>query len=146
MDIIAVARTEDTRVQGADTRAHQYPTKEQLLSALDPATRKGVTYGPSSPALERVSLKASEATLTEKGDGAVSLCFRPVSTRRHLEGDIRHRLTHAMPGRSAKQNLLMEPFLTAFSANCQRPRSTGSSPPSKSTVVVFIPTASVLLP
>ncbi len=38
-----------------------------------------VAYGPCSPARESASLRASEATLAENGEGAASLCSRPVS-------------------------------------------------------------------
>jgi hypothetical protein len=75
--LVAVAGTEDSRVQGPDTSAGEYPTVvDRLVSFyLFPPTlfRIIVTYGPSSPARESVSLRPSEAMLAENGDGAVSL-------------------------------------------------------------------------
>lgn len=150
---MSVTRAEDARIQGSDACAGEYPTIDNRLSAIHPSglhrarVRFRFAYGPCSPARDSASLRTSEAILAERGDGAVSLCFPSVSIYKDAqEGPPQRQLTHAMPGRSAKQNLLIDPFLTAFSANCHKPRSTESSPPSKSTVVVLFPAESFSLP
>ena len=82
-DLIVVASTENTGVQGTDTSTHEHPTIANSSSAFIIASIRKYgdvfTYGPSSPARDSVSLRASEAMLAEKGDGAVSLCFPSVS-------------------------------------------------------------------
>lgn len=75
--LVAVAGTKDTRVQGPNTSASEYPTVFGWLVSfylfLRSRSESFVTYGPSSPARESVSLRPSEAILAENGDGAVSL-------------------------------------------------------------------------